>query len=124
MNKKTVIDIDIANKRVLVRPDLMFHCGRPAAKAHATLLSQGYRRLFTATVAAARPANLNPQLLHARAQRTGVEPQDLGGPIGPFDPPARSFAHGGDVLSLHLFQSLTRLVRRRGRQRLRDLRDL
>src|SRR5688500_18187105 len=63
---------------------------------------QRYRRLFTATVAGARPANLNAQLLHARAQRAGVEPQDFGGPIRPFDLPARSFADGGDVLSLHL----------------------
>jgi len=27
-----------------------------------------------------------------------VEPQDFGGPIRPFDLPARSFAHGCDVL--------------------------
>jgi hypothetical protein len=72
----------------------------------------------------AAPDNLNPQLLHARAQRAGWKPQDFGGPIRPFDLPARSFAHGGDVLSLHLFQSLARLVRQRGRQRLRGVRDL
>ena len=36
-----------------------------------------------------RPAILNPQLFRAYAQGAGVEPPGFGGPIRPFDLPAR-----------------------------------